>query len=567
MIDSNTLQSLLQSSEGVQNLTQLDVPPRSEFYASFECKVLIENKLAQIRIEFPKGFPYDVPVISLIPYDFFGFIPHIDSKGAICYTRKEDLFVNFQNPQGVVTYCLGLALETVRKGITGENKEDFPNEFEQYWGARKNIRELECDLDFTRGVKLIHIERHGNKLLAMEADRASRASRFLGKIPPTNQNGLYIHLPGPITPPKYDQVLSHTFVQDWLFKDVTPSLIEEIQQYIRRPKRNEYVVLSTNQPDGNLACFALELRSPAHADKHPLFDSRSCKSIFPLSVKRVDASFLVARGNVVNSLFGKQGVIIGCGSVGGFISEDLIRMGVSSLTLIDHDILSSENIHRHCIGWRGIGLPKVEVLKVHFSNAFPNVQINAFSATAFDAIQNQKADFSLVDFVVVATGNPAANCFLTQYFRDKHPGLPVLFSWLDPYGLGGHCLITNLKNSRGCYFFLYGDDVHFGCNRASFAHMNQPKHFSKFISGCNSAFVPYGCLDARQVANLTIRNLEKVLAGKETINAIVSWKGDPEAFEQAGFQVSNRYKQSEMELMDLQHNFADENCPICGNNF
>jgi molybdopterin/thiamine biosynthesis adenylyltransferase len=362
-------------------------------------------------------------------------------------------------------------------------------------------------------------------------------------------------------------VFSHIFVQDWLFKNVTSSLIEEIQKHISKPRKSEYVVFSTDQTDGNLACFGLEMRRPSHADKHPLFDARSCKSITPLLVKRVDASFLVARGNVFNSLFDKRGVIIGCGSVGGFIGEDLIRMGVSSLTLIDHDILSRENIHRHCIGWRGIGSYKVDALRMHFSNAFPNVQIKAFPNTAHDVIQNQKVDFSLVDFVVIATGNPATNCFLTQYFRDKHPGLPVLFSWLDPYGLGGHCLITNLKNSRGCYFCLYGDDVHFGSNRASFAHMNQPKPFSKFISGCNSAFVPYGSLDARQVANLTIRNLEKVLAGKETINAIVSWKGDSEAFEQAGFRVSNRYKQSELELMNLRHDFTDENCPICGDNF
>ncbi len=68
------------------------------------------------------------------------------------------------------------------------------------WGALKNIRELECNLDFTRDVKLIHIARHGNGLLAIEADRSSSASRFLGKTPPTKQNGLYIHLPGTNNP-------------------------------------------------------------------------------------------------------------------------------------------------------------------------------------------------------------------------------------------------------------------------------------------------------------------------------------------------------------------------------
>jgi len=60
-------------------------------------------------------------------------------------------------------------------------------------------------------------------------------------------------------------------------------------------------------------------------------------------------------------LAGKKVCIIGCGGLGGYIAEMLVRVGVTQLTLIDYDIFDETNLNRQLFSTEsGIGKPKVE---------------------------------------------------------------------------------------------------------------------------------------------------------------------------------------------------------------
>jgi tRNA A37 threonylcarbamoyladenosine dehydratase len=67
-------------------------------------------------------------------------------------------------------------------------------------------------------------------------------------------------------------------------------------------------------------------------------------------VDRLDPSFLLGRGGGNTGLRQKKVLIVGCGSLGGRIAVELSRTGVSSLTLVDRDMLSPENTYRHVLG-------------------------------------------------------------------------------------------------------------------------------------------------------------------------------------------------------------------------
>ncbi len=55
--------------------------------------------------------------------------------------------------------------------------------------------------------------------------------------------------------------------------------------------------------------------------------------------------------------------IIGCGSIGSFLAENLAKMGFKKFFLYDKDIVGEENIGCQNFGWEDIGKPKVEALK------------------------------------------------------------------------------------------------------------------------------------------------------------------------------------------------------------
>lgn len=54
--------------------------------------------------------------------------------------------------------------------------------------------------------------------------------------------------------------------------------------------------------------------------------------------------------------------IVGCGSVGGTVAENLVRMGLTNITLWDMDIVNPHNIANQMFRSKDINKPKVEAL-------------------------------------------------------------------------------------------------------------------------------------------------------------------------------------------------------------
>ena len=55
--------------------------------------------------------------------------------------------------------------------------------------------------------------------------------------------------------------------------------------------------------------------------------------------------------------------IVGCGSVGSTVAENLARMGVTKFVLWDFDIVENKNVVNQMFTQRDVGRPKVEALK------------------------------------------------------------------------------------------------------------------------------------------------------------------------------------------------------------
>lgn len=66
--------------------------------------------------------------------------------------------------------------------------------------------------------------------------------------------------------------------------------------------------------------------------------------------------------------------IIGCGSVGSTLAENLVRCGVTNITLWDFDVVESHNICNQMFREKDIGKPKVEVLKEILLEINPDIK-------------------------------------------------------------------------------------------------------------------------------------------------------------------------------------------------
>ncbi len=87
-------------------------------------------------------------------------------------------------------------------------------------------------------------------------------------------------------------------------------------------------------------------------------------------------------------LIGKEGIrklqtakiaIFGLGGVGSYVIEGLVRAGVSSFVLVDHDTVEETNLNRQILATtKTIGKPKVEIAKQRILDINPFAEVETY---------------------------------------------------------------------------------------------------------------------------------------------------------------------------------------------
>jgi len=84
-------------------------------------------------------------------------------------------------------------------------------------------------------------------------------------------------------------------------------------------------------------------------------------------------------------LIGEEGIerlnnasvlLVGCGAVGGYALEGLVRAGVGKIRVVDHDVFSESNMNRQILATtKTLGVPKVNAACERARSINPNIQI------------------------------------------------------------------------------------------------------------------------------------------------------------------------------------------------
>ena len=91
---------------------------------------------------------------------------------------------------------------------------------------------------------------------------------------------------------------------------------------------------------------------------------------------------LRTRGQAEHGLRSAKVLVIGCGSLGSSIADNLLRAGVTDLTLMDSDAMRVGNLGRHVLTMPSIGHNKAEALARQLNIAMPDANVVAV-ASAF----------------------------------------------------------------------------------------------------------------------------------------------------------------------------------------
>jgi len=99
--------------------------------------------------------------------------------------------------------------------------------------------------------------------------------------------------------------------------------------------------------------------------------------------------------------------VIGCGGLGGYVIEQLARLGVGRITAVDPDVFEEHNLNRQLYSSpRMLGQPKVEAARLRVGEINPAVTLIplkcAFSKTnGFDILQDTDVIVDALDSITV----------------------------------------------------------------------------------------------------------------------------------------------------------------------
>ena len=522
--------------------------------AALEGTLTIAGRAATVALVVDPLYENRLPTVRLRPWDALSFIPHIDPRGVICYVDPEGMLLDQRRQLQIMRECLAEVRRTLGEGIRGRNHGDFANEFEVYWHYLKPHLTAISSLDPPDIVTEVVLGAAPDERTPLRLARDARGIMHVADRPPssgpwTTQRAIYLPLEPHtlLIPPRSDRPF-------WVLEDVR-TLLAHCSELNRarlasivagRAHDPEYLVVGLPRPSGGRALFGI--RFDAIRELHPLTEGGSAARLTPISIVRRDRGFLVQRGGGHMELESKRVLLLGCGSVGGHLAFVLARAGIGALTLVDHDILTPENTYQHVLGKPYWGKRKALVMKQALTVQLPLIDVRAIPETIEAALDQNLIALNDFDLIVSALGNPTSELALNERVR-RDVGPPIIYTWLEPLGIGGHAVLTGYRDEPGCIACLYtrSDDMDGSLhNRAAFGAKDQT--YGRSIAGCSNLYTPYGALDATRTAELAARLAIDALIGREQHNVLCSWKGDTTAFTEAGFQLSGRERFTEEEL-------------------
>ena len=145
-------------------------------------------------------------------------------------------------------------------------------------------------------------------------------------------------------------------------------------------------------------------------------------------------------------------LIAGCGSGGGQVALQLVMSGIKHFTLIDMDVLKSENVIRHVCGIRYVGRKKVDALEDILKDRNPEIAVRGFEK---DLLQwnELESEVQRSHIVVLATDNDP-----TRYQMNElcvRNAKPFVVGKVFTRGIGGE-VFGYRPGESGCLACLEG---------------------------------------------------------------------------------------------------------------
>lgn len=423
-----------------------------------------------------------LPEITLvtIPPELKPVAPHIADDGGICYLAKNSVVVDIFDPVGQTLAFVVRAEFVLDKLLKREMVEDMEEEFFAFWHGAI------CLTDFN-GTALG--EQHAIWVGAGE-HRALVAcdSPELTKAKLTVVGWKFADATVPVYRVQ-TQAKPRPSQTDW-----PPATVSQLLQWqgsldiACRRKLNERIGQAKAKKAGEallliespLLTYGVVVLFNGSQNGRDTNKANSAvqgayaAQVIPCSVTRIDDRYLAGRNMPgKKTLAGKKITLVGCGTIGGYLAEMLIKAGAGTgggqLTLIDNDSLMPNNLGRHRLGFASVFKNKAFALSIELQYGLPSAKLRALP------VDVRTANLAGQDLIIDATGEEALGHWLADRVKTLSPMLSV---WVEGPGTAVRGLFWD-RGATACYRCLY--------------HHAQDRRYRAVPGGAPSVMAGQGC--------------------------------------------------------------------------
>ncbi|CAN0184000.1 unnamed protein product [Ectocarpus sp. 12 AP-2014] len=431
---------------------------------------------------------FDLPRIRLleVPPELPATVPHLGAGGELCYLDKGTVILDIYDPVGQSLACLQRASVVFGKISKGEMIEDLTEEFFAYWGGWPCLVDMQGENLGQQNCIVAQANETSLWFITDNEDRTTEKIKSLG-YQVTDNSVLTYRIktdaqPRPLTshwpPETVGDVLAWQSALD-------SSCRRKIHKRIKegRRKKASGVLIVIESPLMTYGFVVLYDRQRP-AKKSKLTGGRDASyglKVMPISVVRIDDRYLAQR-NIPNSktLAGKSIAVIGCGTIGGYLSDMLVKAGAGTcggkLTLVDFDCLLPQNIGRHRLGFPDLLLNKAEAMAKELKRLAPGADIRALP------VDVRQAQLGELDLLIDATGEEALGHWLCGHYPSPTPMLSV---WIEGPGTAVRALLR-INALGACYRCLWHSN-----GREELRSTLDPLPAVLAGHGCEGLYVPF----------------------------------------------------------------------------
>ena len=435
--------------------------------------------------------------------------PHLSADGYLCYLALDSVIFDFFDPIRQTLSCLDRAEEVLEAILAGEMTEDLAEEFHATWGEAVYLMDVN---EGRHGVS--DAFSFGSKMVGVVTDDKVRTQAKLeaigGGIPPAFLSAVRVRTksrPMPMQrdwPPK----TVGAFLQ-WQ-SGLDPACRKKVEEkllflYQRKTARTLVIIESPAVQYGFDVEFSVA-PSPRPGRRTRLREALYRLPIRPVSVYRIDDQYIAERNLPgCRSLAGLRIALVGCGAIGGYLAEMLVKAGAGTsggqLTLIDMGTLEPNNLGRHRLGFPALLKSKAQAMREELQRVAPGVNIVAVCGNV------KGAELGRMNLLIDATGEQGLTDWLTwRYASDT----PFLAAWVEGAGLAVRALLK-ASGEHACSRCISRVPL-----EAQYRVFDTPPEIVIKGHGCEGLYVPFPASASVQAAALAMEMVQDWVDGAES---------------------------------------------------